>query len=107
MTMSSTDDITQIEFKSIVKLKRGTEARWAELNPTLDKGEPGFVSDANKLKIGDGTTAWNDLPYIAGESTTEQGGIVVVDILPEEGQNDLIYKVNGTQKIYIWNNISS
>lgn len=106
MTMSSTDDITQIEFKSIVKLKRGTEARWAELNPTLDKGEPGFVSDANKLKIGDGTTAWNDLPYIAGESTTEQGGIVIVDVLPEEGQNDLIYKVNETQKLYIWNSIT-
>ena len=106
MTMSSTDDITQIEFKSIVKLKRGAEARWAELNPTLDKGEPGFVSDTNKLKIGDGTTAWNDLPYIAGESTTEQGGIVVVDVLPEEGQNDLIYKVNETQKLYIWNSIT-
>ena len=106
MTMSSTDDITQIEFKSIVKLKRGTEARWAELNPTLDKGEPGFVSDANKLKIGDGATAWNDLPYIAGESTAEQGGIVVVDVLPEEGQNDLIYKVNETQKLYIWNSIT-
>lgn len=105
MAMSS-NDITQVELKSIVKLKRGTEARWAELNPILDKGEPGFVSDANKLKIGDGATAWNELPYIAGESSDAQGGIIVVETLPEEGENDLIYKVNSTQKLYIWNSLT-
>ena len=49
------------------KLKRGTAARWAEVNPILAQGEPGFVYDANRLKIGDGITAWNDLPYIDGK----------------------------------------
>ena len=31
-------------------LKRGTAARWAEVNPVLLKGEPGFVYDTNQLK---------------------------------------------------------
>ena len=35
------------------KLKRGIAARWAEVNPVLAQGEPGFVYDTNKLKIGD------------------------------------------------------
>ena len=29
------------------RLKRGTAARWAEVNPILDQGEPGFVYDTN------------------------------------------------------------
>lgn len=104
MTMSS-NDITQIELKSTIKLKRGTEARWSEQNPILAVGEPGFVSDTNKLKIGDGATAWNDLAYIAAGSADFAGGIVVVNELPEVGANDTIYKVNSTQKLYIWNSL--
>ena len=51
-------------IKTTFLLKRGTAARWASVNPILEKGEPGFVYDSNLLKIGDGVTAWNDLPYI-------------------------------------------
>ena len=49
------------------KLKRGLEARWLELNPVLAQGEPGYVLDLNRLKIGDGLTAWKDLPYSRSE----------------------------------------
>lgn len=45
-------------------LKRGLAARWVELNPVLDPGEPGFELDTFKLKVGNGETAWNDLPYV-------------------------------------------
>lgn len=51
-------------INTIFRLKRGTAQRWEELNPILQQGEPGFVYDANLLKIGDGITPWNDLPYI-------------------------------------------
>ena len=34
------------------KLKRGLSARWAEVNPILAEGEPGFVLDENRFKIG-------------------------------------------------------
>ena len=47
-----------------IKLRRGTAAQWTLSNPTISQGEAGFEVDTNKLKIGDGTTAWVDLPYI-------------------------------------------
>lgn len=55
-------------IRTIFLLKRGPEAQWIKHNPVLRKGEPGFVTDKNKLKIGDGVTAWNDLPFIAGDA---------------------------------------
>jgi hypothetical protein len=41
------------------------------------------------------------------DSTIEKAIIVVenFDVLPLIGANDLIYKVNDTQKLYIWNSL--
>ena len=50
-------------IKTTFQLKRGTAARWKELNPVLRQGEPGFEFDTGKLKIGDGLTTYNDLRY--------------------------------------------
>lgn len=38
-------------------------------NPVLLKGEVVYESDTTRHKIGDGTTAWNALPYAKGTST--------------------------------------
>lgn len=46
--------------------KRGTASQWSTANPTLLAGEIGFETDTNKIKVGDGSTAWNNLDYIAG-----------------------------------------
>lgn len=43
--------------------KRGLASRWASVNPTLLAGELGIETDTNKMKVGDGSTAWNGLPY--------------------------------------------
>jgi hypothetical protein len=48
----------------LIKLKRGLSSEWSQLNPVLKLGEPGYEKDTKKLKIGDGVTLWNDLPYI-------------------------------------------
>lgn len=56
--------------EKILQLKRGTAERWYTVNPILAIGEPGFVYDDNKLKIGDGVTPWNELPYIGGSDST-------------------------------------
>ena len=53
------------------KFKRGTAARWAELNLVLEQGEPGWAIDTYVLKIGDGVTPWNDLPAISGIDINE------------------------------------
>ena len=49
--------------ETIIKLRRGTAAEWTSANPVLAAGEMGVESNTNKSKFGDGTTAWNLLPY--------------------------------------------
>jgi hypothetical protein len=53
-----------------IKLRRDTSANFASKNPVLGIGEPAYETDTKKLKIGDGTTAYNDLVYLAGGSST-------------------------------------
>ena len=83
------------------KLRRGTEARWAEVNPILELGEPGFVYDSNRLKVGDGQTPWNELPYVDGKR--EVGSYDVRSDFPEIGDPDLIYKASNEQSLYQFN----
>ena len=47
-----------------IQIRRDTKAKWADLNPILAAGEMGFEIDNNRLKIGNGITAWNSLPYV-------------------------------------------
>lgn len=47
-----------------IQVRRGTASQWTSTNPTLAAGEFGFETDTNKLKCGDGTTAWTSLAYI-------------------------------------------
>jgi hypothetical protein len=54
-----------------IQFKRAVAARWTTVNPVLRVGEPGFETDTNKLKIGDGTSHWNDLDYLVGEGGGE------------------------------------
>ncbi len=51
-----------------IKLRRDTAANWSSANPVLALGEPGYDTTNNKLKIGNGTTAWNSLSYLTDES---------------------------------------
>ena len=83
------------------KLKRGTAARWAEVNPILENGEPGFVYDSNLLKIGDGVTPWNDLPYIQGK--TEVVNFGKVTDFPSFGDPNVIYKAATELSLYQFN----
>lgn len=52
----------------LLEFRRDTAANWTGTNPTLASGEPGFETDTGKLKIGDGSTAWASLGYIAAPS---------------------------------------
>jgi hypothetical protein len=44
-----------------IQVRRGTAAQWTSANPTLAAGEWGFETDTAKVKIGNGSTAWNSL----------------------------------------------
>jgi hypothetical protein len=47
-----------------IQVRRGTASQWTSTNPTLAAGEFGFETDTNKLKCGNGATAWNSLAYL-------------------------------------------
>ena len=49
-----------------IQLRRDTAANWTSVNPTLAAGEVGYDSTSNKIKIGNGSTAWNSLDYASG-----------------------------------------
>ncbi|MQW78127.1 hypothetical protein GHK92_19855 [Nocardioides sp. dk4132] len=59
-----------------IKFRRGTAAQWAAADPVLAAGEPGFETDTDKHKIGDGSSRWAALPYYLSEpalhASTEQ-----------------------------------
>ena len=92
-------------IRTTFQLRRGYEAVWKKNNPVLACGEPGFVIDRNRLKIGNGETAWNDLPYFGGESikieeiTETVENLTndinkITDLLGDsETENTLIYRI--------------
>ena len=52
-----------------IQIRRDTAANWTTNDPILSVGEQGFEIDTNKMKIGDGTTAFSALAYVAGGAT--------------------------------------
>ena len=46
-----------------LQLRRDTAQGWMTENPVLMAGEVGVETDTRKVKVGDGTTTWNSLPY--------------------------------------------
>ena len=49
-----------------IQLRHDTAANWTSANPVLMIGEAGLEIDTTKIKMGDGVTAWNSLPYFSG-----------------------------------------
>lgn len=54
-----------------IQLRRDTASNWSTNNPTPSAGEPCFETDTGKLKIGDGSTKYNDLAYQGGGSASD------------------------------------
>jgi hypothetical protein len=48
---------------SVIQVKRGSASAWTSANTVLAAGEVGFETDTKKMKVGDGSTAWNSLGY--------------------------------------------
>ena len=48
----------------IIQIRRDTAANWTSANPILAQGELGVETDTDKIKIGEGSTAWTGLGYI-------------------------------------------
>jgi hypothetical protein len=50
-----------------IQFKRATASSWSTNNPVLFAGEIGYETNTGKLKVGDGTTAWNSLSYLTAD----------------------------------------
>lgn len=70
--------------------RRGSSLLWERRNPILRDGEPGKETDTGRYKLGDGVTAWNDLPYFVNEA----GVIAIVESLGGPGGSDLQSHIN-------------
>ena len=55
-----------------IQQRGGTAAQWASANPVLAAREIGLEADTLKLKWGDGTTAWNSLPYFTPRAAADE-----------------------------------
>lgn len=62
---------------SQIQLRRDTAATWTSANPTLASGEVGLETDTNKIKFGDGTTAWTSLGYYGFASINDIGDVTI------------------------------
>ena len=51
-----------------IQLRNDLAATWNSKNPVLKKGEIGIEIDTRKMKVGDGTTAWNALSYMGADA---------------------------------------
>jgi hypothetical protein len=80
---------------SKIQLRRDTAANWTSVNPILASGEIGFITDTNKLKIGNGSTAFNSLSFFNGNLT---GSVLddLSDVTITSATNGDFLRWNGT-----------
>lgn len=55
------------------QFRRDLAANWTTANPVLLSGELGLETDTGNLKMGNGTTAWASLSYLASGATGATG----------------------------------
>lgn len=87
-----------------IQFKRGKLEVWEQLDPILEAGQPGYVTDADdhlpRLKIGDGVSRWSELPYEGETSIINKN--TYYDF-PSVGRPNVIYKAEKEKMLYQWN----
>lgn len=76
---------TAVAFLNTLQaMDRRSAASFTSQNPVLSLNQIGIEDDTGKIKVGDGTSAWNDLPYSgggAGGSGTMTGDEILAALL--------------------------
>lgn len=65
-----------------IQMRRGTSTQWNTADPILNEGEIGYNSTLGQIKVGDGSTIWSELTYLATESelnTSLEGYIEITE----------------------------
>lgn len=67
------------ELKTRIKLRKDLEANWVSANPVLLDGEISIVNAGSKglrIKLGNGTSKFNELQYLDADSTFKQSIVI-------------------------------
>ncbi len=67
------------ELKTRIKLRKDLEANWVSANPVLLDGEISIVNAGSKglrIKLGNGTSKFNELQYLDEDSTFKQSIVI-------------------------------
>jgi hypothetical protein len=81
-----------------IQVRRGTSSEWNSADPVLFEGEIGYNVTLGQIKIGDGTTAWSALGYMATDSelqTSLEGYIAI----SEKGAVDGVAELDSNKNI--------
>ena len=80
-------------MRQIVEIRdrRDTADNWTSKNPVLADGEHGYEKGTGKFKIGDGRTAWVNLPYFTPVGAFSNAELIahVEDPTPHPVYDDL------------------
>jgi len=68
-----------------IQLRRDSATNWQTINPSLLQGEIGLDLTNKRMKIGDGFTSWNDLPYADD---------IQLDQIRQEYGNEVTFELN-------------
>jgi hypothetical protein len=56
----------------MIQFRRGPLAQWLSANPVLAEGEAGYITDTKETRIGDGVTAFSDLPPLPSDAAATE-----------------------------------
>lgn len=73
-----------------IRIRRDTSFNWSQVNPKLLLGEQGYEVDTGKMKIGDGTTRYIDLPYFGADLDSLNGDLLSTRIKLQSVEIDLL-----------------
>lgn len=82
--------------KATIKIRRDASSTWTSVNPIPKQGEWCLETDTGYTKLGDGSTAWNDLKYGTNATTNlylpkASGNGIKVDLTtPTFGFSDIL-----------------
>ena len=81
-----------------IQMRRGSSSDWNTADPILNEGEIGYNTTLGQIKIGDGSTIWSELTYVATEAelnTSLEGYIA----LTEKGAIDGVAELDANKNV--------
>lgn len=76
-----------------IQIRRDNQSSWSTIDPILSQGEIGYSIDENRIKVGDGTSSWNQLTYLASDTAAFTNQLLFTDSAVNFGD---IYVTEGT-----------